>query len=352
MFRRGTSGWISYGFMGIVLICLYFTTFVDYLLFHSLAEFFSIAVAFSFFSIAWNSRRFIENKYLLFIGLAYLFIAFLDVLHTLSYQGMAIFQDYDFYANQLWIAARYMESLTLLAAFYFLGAQRSFKPETIFAVYAAITLFLIMSIFVWKIFPICFVEGAGLTPFKKISEYIICLILLSCMVLLYRRREHFAPHIHRLLFFSLFCTIVSELAFTFYVSNYGISNLVGHYFKIFSFYAIYKAVIETGIRNPYDLIFKEITSANSLLEKEIQARRLSEKEREALIENLQTALSQVKKLSGLLPICSHCKKVRDDQGNWGDIDAYIARHTEAVPSHGICRECAAKHYPGYKIYDD
>ncbi|MBU1341025.1 MAG: hybrid sensor histidine kinase/response regulator, partial [Proteobacteria bacterium] len=96
-----------------VLVGLYLTTFVNYLLFHSLSEIFSIVVAISFFMITWNSKEYIKNQYLLFIGIAYLFIAFIDLLHTLSYKGMPIFTDYDFYANQLWIGARYMESITL-----------------------------------------------------------------------------------------------------------------------------------------------------------------------------------------------------------------------------------------------
>ena len=88
-------------FIGAVLVGLYFTTFTNYLLFHSLAEIFSIVVAFSFFTITWTSRNYIKNQYLLFIGIGYLFIAFLDLLHTLAYKGMPIFTDYSYYANQL-----------------------------------------------------------------------------------------------------------------------------------------------------------------------------------------------------------------------------------------------------------
>jgi len=79
---------------------------------------------------------------------------------------------------------------------------------------------------------------------------------------------------------------------------------------------IYKAIIETGIRSPYDIIFKELDDSNKNLNMEIQARNRSEKQREKLIEELQTAFAKVKTLSGLLPICSHCKKIRDDKGYW------------------------------------
>jgi PAS domain S-box-containing protein len=79
------------------------------------------------------------------------------------------------------------------------------------------------------------------------------------------------------------------------------------------------------------------------------------KAEKALLEEknkLAAALAKVKKLSGLLPICSHCKKIRDDKGYWNQIESYIHEHSEAVFSHGICQECAKKHYPDIDLYDD
>jgi hypothetical protein len=72
-----------------------------------------------------------------------------------------------------------------------------------------------------------------------------------------------------------------------------------------------------------------------------------EREKERLIEELQKALSEVKTLRGYLPTCSNCKKVRNDQGYWLQIEAYIQEHSEARFSHGICPECAEKLYPEY-----
>ncbi len=76
--------------------------------------------------------------------------------------------------------------------------------------------------------------------------------------------------------------------------------------------------------------------------------RKAEIERKELIDRLQAALAEVKKLSGFLPICSHCKKIRDDQGYWKQIETYIQEHSEAEFSHGICPECLKEHYPGFK----
>lgn len=69
-------------------------------------------------------------------------------------------------------------------------------------------------------------------------------------------------------------------------------------------------------------------------------------------ENLKKALSQVKQLSGLLPICSHCKKIRDGKGYWNQIEEYLHEHSEAEFSHGICEECVDKYYPDMDLYDD
>ncbi len=74
-------------------------------------------------------------------------------------------------------------------------------------------------------------------------------------------------------------------------------------------------------------------------------RKRMEKEREDLIKNLRDALGQVKILKGFLPICCSCKKIRDDQGYWNQIETYIRNHSEAEFSHGICPECVKKLYP-------
>jgi len=70
------------------------------------------------------------------------------------------------------------------------------------------------------------------------------------------------------------------------------------------------------------------------------------KEKEKLIVELQEALAKVKTLSGLLPICSSCKKIRDDNGYWNQIETYIRQHSEADFTHGICPTCAKMLYPG------
>ena len=85
---------------------------------------------------------------------------------------------------------------------------------------------------------------------------------------------------------------------------------------------------------------------------DITERKLAEEEREKLIKELQESIKEIKTLRGILPLCSHCKKIRDDKGYWEQVDVYIHQHTDADVSHGICPECAKEHYPDLDIYDN
>jgi len=85
---------------------------------------------------------------------------------------------------------------------------------------------------------------------------------------------------------------------------------------------------------------------------DVTDRRQAEEERERSIEQLKEALAQVKTLRGLLPICSACKKIRDDQGYWQQIESYVARRSDAMFTHGICPDCARRLYPQYYDEDD
>lgn len=241
-----------------------------YLLFHSLVEGFSILIAFGIFVIAWNSRSMLENDYLLFVGIAYLFVGGLDFLHTLAYQGMGVFPHHGSnLATQLWIAARYMESLSLLIAPLFLN--RRLRNEMVIAGYTLLTAILILAIFRWNLFPDCFIEGVGLTPFKKISEYAISGIFLFSAVLLILKGKVFDPDIQALLIASMLVSMGAELFFTLYTDVYGLFNQTGHLLKIISYYLIYRALIVTGITRPHDVLFRDLLQNESFLNSIVKA---------------------------------------------------------------------------------
>lgn len=97
-----------------------------------------------------------------------------------------------------------------------------------------------------------------------------------------------------------------------------------------------------------DLIRKrrgEIVKSNHKLQIEILSRKRIEEEREQLIYELTIALTRMKQIKSLLPICPSCKKIRDDDGYWNNLEIYLAKHSDAEFSHGICRNCIKKLYP-------
>lgn len=95
--------------------------------------------------------------------------------------------------------------------------------------------------------------------------------------------------------------------------------------------------------------FGELAAIALQNSRNLDKRDMAEKNNARLIKELEEALANVKKLSGLLPICSYCKKIRDDKGYWKQIEHYIYEHSEAQFSHGICQECLKIYYPDLDI---
>ena len=88
----------------------------------------------------------------------------------------------------------------------------------------------------------------------------------------------------------------------------------------------------------------KLNETNEKLEREVDERRNAERKQKELIHDLQKASEEVRQLSGLLPLCSHCKKIRDDQGYWNILESYIEKNSNASFSHGLCPDCSDKLY--------
>ncbi len=256
---------LTYLFGAVLLAGLYMLSMGNYLLYHAIAEVFSIIVAFGIFIVAWNCRKNLDSDYLLLLGIAYFFVGCIDFLHTLAYKGMGVFSPAwgSNLPTQLWVTARYVESISLLAAPLFI--RRKLRLPRAFMIYTAVLCLVLLTIFYWHIFPVAYVEGHGLTPFKKISEMAIGFIFFLSVFRLLRRRERFDRNVLWLLASSIIVSIGSETAFIFYVDVFGISNFIGHILKIVSFYMIYKAIIETGLRQPFDLLYRDLKKSESRL---------------------------------------------------------------------------------------
>ncbi|MFU8818594.1 MAG: HAMP domain-containing protein [Desulfurivibrio sp.] len=112
--------------------------------------------------------------------------------------------------------------------------------------------------------------------------------------------------------------------------------------------AVVKAVERGEVDQRADLrTSDEIGILGKNFDRMIDKRCQAEREREKLIAELQNALGEIKTLQGIIPICAACKKIRDDQGYWGQVESFIKKHTHADLSHGICPDCARKLYPDF-----
>ena len=125
--------------------------------------------------------------------------------------------------------------------------------------------------------------------------------------------------------------------------------------SVFAFPFLYWYIAWQNGRNGMEIenrpvlaILKEVTKVRlelSLAQREIERRKEVERENATLISSLKGALQEVKTLRGILPTCSYCKNIRDEDGTWTQVEAYIQRHSEAQFSHGVCDDCLKKHHP-------
>ncbi|WP_448190766.1 MASE3 domain-containing protein [Azospirillum sp. sgz301742] len=241
--------------LGGSLIVLFGGMRANYLLFHTIAELFSIAVAIAIFMIAWNTRHVNQSQFLAFIGLSFPSIAALDLLHTLAFPGMSVFADSGSdLPTQLWIAARYVQAASFLAAPLLLPHAR-LPTGWVLGLQTALFSLTVLVIFPLGAMPACYVEGVGLTTFKIVSEYVISgLVALACVALVARRR-HFEGGTFPLVLGGFALLIAQEMTFTLYQDPHGLTNALGHFLKILSYYLLYKAIVVAALKNPYDVMF-------------------------------------------------------------------------------------------------
>ncbi len=258
-----------------VLALLYAARLESYLLFHSLAELFAIVVSAGVFIILWNSRKFVQNQYLLILGVASLAVGVLDMMHLLTYKGMGVLPNVSIdVPTQLWVAARGLQAITLVIAPAFF--RKKLNMGLLLSAWAVAISLTLATIMWWQVFPKC-LGADGLTTFKIIAEYVISGLFVIALLLLRRNAERFQPHLLRVLSWSIGITVLSELCFTLYADPYGPYNLLGHYLRILAAYLLYKAIVETALNEPNAVLFRELDNTNrALSEREARIRREAE----------------------------------------------------------------------------
>jgi len=264
-YRNNKKNYIVNSIVGLALmVSLYLISRLNYRLFHSIADIIVVFIAASVFIIIWSGRHLLDNQYYLFIGIAFLFYAIFDFLHLIGNKGMGVFPEFGNLGPTFYIISRYIFSISFLLAPVFL--KRKFKTALVFIVYALVSVVVLLSIFYWQNFPVTYIEGAGLTRFKIISDYIVATFLLGAIGLLLYNRNSFDAKVLRLILFSLIVSIITGMAFTLYSDPFGIINAGGHFLQIAAFYLVFLAFIDTGLAKPQDLLFRNLKQSNMAIQ--------------------------------------------------------------------------------------
>lgn len=233
-----------------------------YLLFHTVAELISIVIALTAMVVATTSRRFTGNHFTVYLAVVIGWCGALDLIHTLTYQGMHLMapEDPDL-AVQFWISARTIQAVALLGASWFLR-----RPVRIWRLHAVMGTFsLAAALWIFSgTFPVMFVEGQGLTPLKIYTEYVIIVILLLSGGLLWQRRQLMSPRLHLSIQLALIAMVLSEFAFTRYASVYGNANLVGHLLKVAAYWFVYVGLVQSTLREPFGMLTRTASTYDAV----------------------------------------------------------------------------------------
>jgi len=227
-----------------------------FLLFHVLTENIIVIINVILFIVGSRTYRYSKDPKLLFISTAYIFVAALGVFHTLSYKGMDIIKDLDTsMATQFWVARRLLETACVLGATFIRKKEISFIRLNL--IFFAITMALIASIFTGY-FPACYVEGTGLTLFKKLASYLIIAINIIAMLRLKTFDDSGSSLFKKVVGWALGLSAAAEFMFTRYSLVYDEFNVIGHLLYLFSSGLLVVYVVRKGLDQPYDSMFREV----------------------------------------------------------------------------------------------
>ena len=171
------------------------------------------------------------------------------------------------------LVARYLEATAFIAAAILLNRKTLISPWALLGFSILIGGLALTLIWPFGIFPVCYIEGVGLTPFKIISEHIISTLLGFAILLFWRNRDRLDARVLKLLTYSILFSILTELAFTLYTDIYGVTNFIGHFAKFMSVVLLYRVLDIGTLRSPYATLFRDLSQAKETLDIELIQRR-------------------------------------------------------------------------------
>ncbi|WP_338753233.1 EAL domain-containing protein [Bacillus sp. FJAT-52991] len=227
----------------------------SFLSFHMALELLSIAIAFSISLQGWLIFPHTLSRHRLFISAAFLSIGLFDLFHVLTYEGMPFFliESSSHNATWFWLISRFTLAISLLTIFSQEDKRinKNFRNYTflIFVLYSLVISFVIITSS--EKLPLLIIEGVGLTPLKRGIEYFICFLFLCTIIFIFKRHPKDKKKEYFPLIIALSLSLFSELLFTLYNHVYDWMNLLGHLFKMTSYYFFLKGIYITTIESPY-----------------------------------------------------------------------------------------------------
>lgn len=241
-----TSGWTTPAALVAAVVLAQFHSFS---LFHALAELFAVGVAMLTAVVGWKAYPLSRNNFLMYLACGYFWVGGLDLAHLLTNPGTNVFPvDQSNASTQLWVGTRFIEALIFLTAPLTLG--RALRRQRVFHAFGLVAVLLVAAVAV-GVLPDAYIPGHGLTPFKVASEYVIVLLLGAAALLLWRQRQRLDARLVRLMLASIALLGAAELTFTLYRSIGEWPTVLGHVFKLLSYWLVYVGIVETTLTQPF-----------------------------------------------------------------------------------------------------
>lgn len=308
-------------FLTITFFLLFLLSRYNYVLYHTIIEFFAIFSGFSIALISFSTRKLSKNPILTEFGVLYLFVSVIDFLHTVSYKGMMIFQNWS--ANQpiqFWITGRLLETIGFVTIIFL----RKVKERYFALIFGAIATLSVISVF-FGIFPDCFVESKGLTSFKVGMEYVIIIALTITVLKTLKSNDSSVKVFQKTILLSILLTMVGEFSFTLYSDVYGFFNFLGHIFRFLSYLVLLDGLIVKSLKDPVNTIIVELENERKYLKQLAYYDQLTGLYSRNFFEELlkkQTAIIEREKISSEVIIIDidNFKKINDSYGHAADDD--------------------------------
>lgn len=270
--------------VSLFILSLFLLRYTNFHIFHISAEVFASIISFCIFIVAVNTYQISKNDFFMFLGIGFLCVGVLDLLHTFTYSDLNIFSNATAtMPAQFWMSARAVELFTILLSTIYVNKKINRMDYVIIAAaYISWFVFTVAAIMKFNVFPVMRIQGQGLTDIKVLLEYIISAGFIASFALFYRESSHMDKTLFVYIGISVLLKVPQGICFTMYAENTDLSFFIGHILKIISYYFMYRAIVVNGLRRPLDMLITDLDNADSSLREKERQRKVLE---EAVLNN-------------------------------------------------------------------